>query len=254
MSHPPTPDSRAVATVAVVGDGRLGRVLARALAAAGIAVSGPLGRGETVPAADAVILCVPDDAVRAVAAALPAGVGPVGHVAGALPLATAGVDFGLHPLQTFVGDEPPEVFQGVSFAVAGRSPAAAAIAEELAVRLGGRPFTLHDADRAAYHAAASIASNFLVTLMSAAEEVAALTGMSEEEARARLAPLVRTTVENWAHRGPADALTGPIARGDTDTVTRQRTAIAEHAPELLALFDALRDRTARLAARERAPR
>ena len=106
-----------------------------------------------------------------------------------------------------------------------------------------RPFEIEDSGRAAYHAAASIASNFLVTLEDAAERVAAGAGLDPADARELLAPLVRSTVENWAARGPERALTGPIARGDEATVARQRAAIAEAAPELLALFDELAERT-----------
>ena len=106
------------------------------------------------------------------------------------------------------------------------------------------PVEIADEDRAAYHAAASIASNFLVTLEAAAEQLAATTGMD----RALLGPLVRATVENWLALGPERALTGPIARGDEATVERQRAAVAERAPELLELFDALADATRRLAA------
>ena len=90
-------------------------------------------------------------------------------------------------------------------------------------------------DRPAYHAAASIASNFLVTLEAAAERLAASAGVS----RQMLAPLVRATVENWAALGPAQALTGPVARGDEATVARQREAVAERTPELTPLFDSL---------------
>jgi predicted short-subunit dehydrogenase-like oxidoreductase (DUF2520 family) len=91
-------------------------------------------------------------------------------------------------------------------------------------------------------AAVALASNFLVTLESAAERVAASAGVD----RAELVPLVRATVENWAKAGPA-ALTGPIARGDHATVRRHRAALAERAPELVDLFDALAVATAELA-------
>jgi predicted short-subunit dehydrogenase-like oxidoreductase (DUF2520 family) len=97
------------------------------------------------------------------------------------------------------------------------------------------PFQVDRADRAAYHAAASMASNFLVTLEAAAERLAATTGLTRE----LLVPLVRASVENWAALGPERALTGPVARGDTGTVERQRAAVAERTPELLALFDAM---------------
>ena len=110
-----------------------------------------------------------------------------------------------------------------------------------------RPFEIDDTGRAAYHAAASIASNFLVTLEAAAERVAGSAGLAPGEARALLAPLVRATVENWAARGPEAALTGPVARGDEATVDRQRDAVAAAAPELLDLFDSLTAHTRVLA-------
>ena len=111
---------------------------------------------------------------------------------------------------------------------------------------------LADDDRASYHAAASIASNFVVTLLAAAEELTATVGLSGNDSRALLAPLVRSTVENWATHGPAVALTGPIARGDVTTVDRQRAAVSAHAPAQLALFDALRASTELLAEKKRA--
>ena len=137
----------------------------------------------------------------------------------------------------------PGVFAGAGCAVAGSTPRALAVAEALAGRLGMRPARIDDADRAAYHAAASIASNFLVTLEGAAERLAATAGVD----RAALAPLVRAAVEDWAALGAERALTGPIVRGDEETVARQRAAIAERTPELLALFDALADATRALA-------
>jgi predicted short-subunit dehydrogenase-like oxidoreductase (DUF2520 family) len=134
--------------------------------------------------------------------------------------------------------------------VAGTTDEALGTATALAAVLGMRPFEIDDAGRAAYHAAASIASNFLVTLESAAEAVAGGAGLEPAEARELLAPLVRSTVENWAARGPERALTGPVARGDDATVARQREAVAEVAPELLELFDAMTGRTRALAGRE----
>jgi predicted short-subunit dehydrogenase-like oxidoreductase (DUF2520 family) len=99
-------------------------------------------------------------------------------------------------------------------------------------------------DRALYHAAASAASNFLVTVEGLAERLAARVGLD----RAALAPLVRATVENWAAAGASGALTGPVARGDEETVRRQRAAVAETAPDLLPLWDALVTGTRQLAA------
>ena len=112
------------------------------------------------------------------------------------------------------------------------------------------PLELSDAQRPAYHAAASIASNFLVALEAAAEQVAAGAGLDPGEARAALAPLVRTTVENWASIGPERALTGPVARGDDLTVAAQREAVRAVAPELEELFDVMVERARALAGHE----
>jgi predicted short-subunit dehydrogenase-like oxidoreductase (DUF2520 family) len=133
--------------------------------------------------------------------------------------------------------------------VAGSTPEALELAESLARALGMSPFAIDDDSRGAYHAAASIASNFLVTLEAAAETVAAGAGLGPDKARAALAPLVRTTVENWAALGPEAALTGPVSRGDDLTVAAQRAAVERVAPALAPLFDALVEATRSLAAR-----
>src|SRR5439155_10111004 len=134
----------------------------------------------------------------------------VGHTSGATPL--TGVDFGLHPLQTVAGPETD--FAGCGCAIAGSTRDALELAHGLALAARMEPFEIDDSARAAYHAAASIASNFVVTLEWMAERVAAIAGIEPADARRMLAPLVRQTVENWAELGPADALTGPVARGD----------------------------------------
>jgi predicted short-subunit dehydrogenase-like oxidoreductase (DUF2520 family) len=236
-------------SVAIVGAGRLGSALARALRAAGVAVEGPLGRDAALQS-EIALLCVPDAEIAA-AASHARRARFVGHASGATPLtalATAdGEAFGLHPLQTFAGGEGPEAFRGAGCAIAGATPEALDVARDLAERLGMAPIEISDAERAAYHAAASIASNFLVTLQAAAEQLAAGAGIAPADARTLLAPLVRGTVDNWVERGPAEALTGPVARGDHATVARQRDAVERHAPHLLALFDELVAQTATLA-------
>jgi predicted short-subunit dehydrogenase-like oxidoreductase (DUF2520 family) len=227
--------------LAIVGPGRVGKALARAFAEAGVEVEGPLGRGEK-PTADVVLLCVPDGEIADAAAAVDARF--VGHTSGATPL--TGVDFGLHPLQTVTG--PDADFSGCGCAIAGSTPEALELARGLALAARMEPFEIDDSARAAYHAAASIASNFVVTLEWMAERVAAAAGIAPEDARRMLAPLVRRTVDNWAELGPRAALTGPVARGDEVTVARQRKAIAEAAPDLLPVFDALVEQTKAVAA------
>ncbi|MGH2896513.1 MAG: DUF2520 domain-containing protein [Solirubrobacteraceae bacterium] len=232
--------------MAIVGNGRLGNALAGALRAAGVAVIGPLDRGATPGDADegAALLCVPDGEIHVAAATVPAGL-PVGHCSGATGLdVLAGHDaFSLHPLMTVTTESPATTFAGAGAAVAGSSPAMLDLARALAQRLGMRPIEIAPGDRTAYHAAASIASNFLVTLEAAAERLAGAVGMERED----LLPLVRATVENWSRLGAECALTGPVARGDERTVAAQRQAIAERTPDLLALFDTMVDATRALA-------
>jgi predicted short-subunit dehydrogenase-like oxidoreductase (DUF2520 family) len=135
-------------------------------------------------------------------------------------------------------------FAGAGAAVAGSSARAMALARRIAGALEMVPVAVAEDDRPAYHAAASIASNFLVTLEAMAERLAATTGVGRE----LLVPLVRATVDNWAALGPVGALTGPVARGDELTVARQRAAVAQRTPELLEAFDALVHATRALAA------
>jgi predicted short-subunit dehydrogenase-like oxidoreductase (DUF2520 family) len=236
--------------IAIVGAGRLGTALAAALEAGGHAVLGPLGRDADPRDATAVLLCVPDAEIAAAASAIAGGRDGVlvGHCSGATGLdVLAGHEaFALHPLMTVVHDGPT-VFAGAGAAVAGSTPRALAIARELAARLGMRATAVSDADRAAYHAAASIASNFLVTLEGAAERLAASAGVEREV----LAPLVRASVDNWVRLGAEAALTGPIARGDEATVARQRAAVRERAPELVPLYDAMAEATRALAGAKR---
>ncbi len=242
--------------LAIIGRGRLGSAIASALptgTGAFTLLSGaPFGRDHTPAAlelADAILLCVPDGQIAAAAARLPCG--PlVGHCSGAtgLDVLAPHEAFGLHPLMTVTGQRAPR-FAGAGAAIAGTTPRALRLAERIAGALQLRPVLVGDDARAAYHAAASMASNFLVTLEAAAEELAAGAGVTRE----LLVPLVRATVENWAVLGGEGALTGPVARGDELTVARQRAAVAERAPELLSLFDALVEHTRALAARAGGP-
>jgi predicted short-subunit dehydrogenase-like oxidoreductase (DUF2520 family) len=221
---------------AVIGAGRLGHALAAALRDAGLTVDGPLGRGAD-PEADAVLLTVPDAEIEAAAAALSPGRARfVGHCSGATtvaPLAEREA-FSLHPLMT-VPEGGGAPFAGAGAAIAGSTPEALQVAQTLADLLRMRSVEVADEDRAAYHAAASIAANFLVTLEGAAERLAATAGVPRE----MLAPLARAALENWAEQGAERALTGPVARGDEATIARQRAAIEERAPDLLDVFDAL---------------
>jgi predicted short-subunit dehydrogenase-like oxidoreductase (DUF2520 family) len=240
--------------LAVIGPGRAGGSIARAAREAGLEVeaAGRDGALDACRRGEAALLCVPDAAIAAVAASIVPAIPPlrlVGHVSGAHGLEAleaarvAGAEaFALHPLQTLPDGE--SALDGAACAVGGSTAQALAFAEALATALGMRPFVVADEDRVAYHAAASMASNFLVALEESASEL--LGRIAPEDARELLAPLVLRAAANWAARG-GDALTGPIARGDEDTVERHRAAIGELAPELLDAYDALAERSRAIA-------
>ena len=227
----------------IVGRGRMGGALASALENAGVPVRGPLGRGEDSSDAAVVLLCVPDREIATAAAAIPAG--PiVGHVSASasLSLLEPHERFAMHPLLSVVGGGAN--FAGATCAVDGSTSRALGVAEELARRLRMRACVVPAEKRALYHAAASMASNYMITIESVAERLAKAVGLD----RSALIPLVRGSFEQWEALGARAALTGPISRGDEGTVERQRTAVAAAAPDLLTLWDALADETRKLAA------
>jgi predicted short-subunit dehydrogenase-like oxidoreductase (DUF2520 family) len=234
--------------VSIVGPGRAGTSLALALTNAGWDVGPMLGRGDDVRAAaagvDLLVLATPDDAIRDVARAVEPQAGTVvAHLAG-----TRGLDVlaphprraAVHPL---VALPTPELgarrLVGGWFAVAGDP-----LAGEVVASLQGRSFTVADADRATYHAAAVIASNHLVALLGQVERLAGEVGVPLEA----YLDLARDTLANVAELGPAAALTGPAARGDEATIRRHlRSLPADERRAYRGMVDAAR----RLAARRR---
>lgn len=213
-------------SVTVIGAGRAGSAIAARLRERGIDV-----RAE----AELRLLCVPDSAIAEVAAATRPGPW-VAHVSGATPLAALGPHtrrFSVHPLQTLVRSRGPEQLDGAWGAVTAETPDARERAVWLAETLGLVPFDLADDARALYHAGAVIASNFLVTLHRAAALLAADAGAPP----AGLLPLMRRTIENDFE------LTGPIARGDRETVERHIAAIRDREPQLEPLYTALAEAT-----------
>ena len=210
--------------------------MSRALAEAGWRVEAPLRRGDDLARAaggvDLLIIATPDAAVVEVAAAVePVAETVVAHLAGSLDLDVLGVHrrrASIHPLVALADpDVGASRLQGAWFALAG-DPFARTVVEAL----GGQWFTVADEDRAAYHAAACIASNHVVALLGQAERVGAAAGVPREA----FLDLVRATVENVAALGPARALTGPAARGDAETLERHRAALD---PSELAAYDAM---------------
>lgn len=214
--------------VTVVGArGRVGSAVSARLAERGVRLD--------APSPDVVLICVPDRSIAEVAASVERGPW-VAHVSGATPLAALAPHerrFGLHPLQTFTLRRGAEQLDGAWAAVTGESEQARARATELATLLGLRPFILEDDRRAAYHAGAAIASNYLVTLRHAAGSLLEAAGAPPEA----LDPLMLRTIENGFE------LTGPIQRGDWETVERHLAAIRRERPELEPLYRVLADAT-----------
>jgi predicted short-subunit dehydrogenase-like oxidoreductase (DUF2520 family) len=122
----------------------------------------------------------------------------------------------VHPLMTFVRASVPEL-AGVPFAIEG-DPKAARLARKIVRDLGGKAFAIGKKEKVAYHAFATIICPLLVSLLATAEKTAALAGMSEREARRRMMPIVRQTLRNYERLGPAGAFSGPIVRGDAETI------------------------------------
>ena len=212
----------AAKAVRVVGPGRAGLSLARGLEKAGWRVLDVLGRGDDVPSAaagaDLVVIATPDAAIASVASAIePVDGCVVAHLAGALGLDVLAPHVrraSIHPLRSLPTTSSD--LSGAWFAVAGD-----ALAGEVVADLDGRLVEVDDAARTAYHAAAVMASNHLVALLGAVERVAAEAGVPLDA----FLDLVRGTVDNVAVLGPEGALTGPVARGDWDTVARHLAAL-----------------------------
>ena len=115
--------------------------------------------------------------------------------------------------------------------------------------LGGQCVELASGTRALYHASASTAANLVVALIDAALQMAELAGLTRQKARQMLLPLVVSAVDNLREASTEDALSGPAARGDEGTIKRHREALADRAPELLGVYDALTERARELADR-----
>ena len=215
-------------TVQVIGSGRVGAAVSARLSERGLTVS---QNGELV------LLCVPDGAIAEVAAGLEPGPW-VAHVSGATPLAALDPHrrrFSLHPVQTFTRARGPEQLDGAWAAVTAESGEALEVGFWLARTLGLTPFELADEARPLYHAGAAIASNYLVTLHEVAADLFRAAGAPPEA----LLPLMRRTIDNGFE------LTGPIERGDWETVEAHRRAIRQAKPELEPLYDVLAEATAR---------
>jgi len=255
--------------IALVGPGRAGTALAAALVDAGHRVISVAGRtpdaestqvgaarfdARAVPVqfagrgAELVLIVTPDDAIEGTARAIAQSLEPgalVLHLAGAhgldvlAPIARTRTDVrlgALHPLQTL--PTPESSLVGAWAAVAGPPEVA-----ELARAAGMQTFTVADADRAMYHAAAVVASNHVVALIGQVARLAAAAHAPFEAFES----LARTSLTNAFELGPEAALTGPVARGDVETVQRHVNALA---PDEQGAYRALAEQAHRLTGRD----
>jgi predicted short-subunit dehydrogenase-like oxidoreductase (DUF2520 family) len=258
--------------IGVIGVGRVGSVIAAALARAGhrvvaaTAVSAPSVRrahqllphallrpaDEVVQVSELVLLAVPDDVLPGLVSGLAAtGAWRPGqfvmHVSGAhgigvlRPAADAGaLTLAVHPAMTFAGrPEDLDRLAGAPFGVTA-DPLLRAVAETLVVEMGGEPMWVEESARPAYHAALSMGANHLVTLVCDAQDLLASAGI---EAPSRLlAPLLSAALDNSLRLGDG-ALTGPVSRGDAQTVAAHLRTIDARLPGIDPPYRAMAQRT-----------
>ncbi len=211
---------------------------------------------DVAEAAELVFVTTPDDAIAGVVAGIVWRAGQsVVHCSGAdsvdslEPANRTGALTGcFHPLQTFADlTQATDNIAGSTFAVEAGEPLLGSL-KEMATALGGDAIELGAGDKVVYHAAAVIACNYLVTLVKLATDLWATFGVDQERATRALAPLLRGTIANIERIGLPDCLTGPIARGDTGTITKHLEALGETAPELVATYRDLGRQTVPIAA------
>jgi predicted short-subunit dehydrogenase-like oxidoreductase (DUF2520 family) len=205
--------------------------LARAFRAAGHLVTLVPGRTGFIkpPPLGVVFLAVPDHAVAQVAAGIASSKPARGlsfvHTSGALGLGALGAlpDHpvgSFHPLQSFPAPRDPAGFRGITIAVDASTPILMRRLRALARAIGATPKRVPDEDRVVYHASAVYASNFVDVVVDEAVRLLGAIGWSRAEATKALVPLVEGTLAGIRKRGPVRALTGPIRRGDAETVER----------------------------------
>ena len=254
-------------SVSIIGLGNWGSSLARALADSKVplhevVISDRPSRRKTVRSlplttlaqarleANVLWLCVPDSAIAQVIARLAKRVAHRGlrgqivvHSSGALSAgvlreaAKAGASVGsVHPLMSFP-TRRPVMLKGVSFAVEADA-ASSRVLNQLVRRIGGHPFAIKAADKEIYHAVGVLSSPLLVSHLAAAHETAAQAGFSPRQARRLIEPIVRATLDNFFRNGPARSFSGPIARGDVETIRLHLRALKPH-PILASVYRSL---------------
>jgi predicted short-subunit dehydrogenase-like oxidoreductase (DUF2520 family) len=215
-------------SIAIIGTGRLGTAMAKRLSEAGYCVKTLTRKSRRVSQLDAQVtwFCVPDAEIARVAntfsqfkwtekiAFHSSGVLSSGAL-NSLRKAGARVA-SVHPLMTFVKGSVPEL-SGVPFAIEGDG-SAIRVARSIVHDLGGHAVTIKKQDKVAYHAFATMICPLLVSLLAASEKTAALAGICAVDARRRMFPIIRQTLRNYEKLGPAAAFSGPIVRGDLETI------------------------------------
>ena len=256
--------------VAIVGAGSLATSLALALRKSGYTITeiisrdAPSSRRSAIQLAaqvgasavvaqramlDAALLwfCIPDREIRSAAASLSvrarSKVRFAFHSSGALAsreldsLRKRGISVAsVHPLMTFVPGSHPSL-EGVPFAVEGGA-AATRIARRIVRDLGGESFTLPTARKAAYHAWATLTSPLFLAFLVTLEDVARAAGLTREGSRRKSLPIIRQTLENYSRLGPRHSFSGPIIRGDVETVAKHLTVLRKNS-EARAVYVAL---------------
>lgn len=266
-----TENERRVERICIIGAGKVGTAMADLLAERGRTVavvadpdrqareraallSGASPTGDIARAvieADVVLITTPDGAIEETCRLIADAGGDLTgkkfvHMSGALSLAVLDAVaqggarvLSIHPLQTFADLEGARrTLSGSTFGVT-CDPDLEEWAGGFVSDLGGSLKLIPDSDRLLYHAAAVLTSNLITMVKYGALRIARDLGFSDEEYSRAFMPLARATVENVARLGPADALTGPLARGDAATVEAHLTALEEFDPELAALYRAV---------------
>lgn len=205
--------------------------------------------------ADVVLLTVPDDAIAAVAAGLRLyGGQALVHTSGLLPASILAPAIGagsmagaFHPLVAFADrDAAVAALRGATVALDAEEPLLGLLAE-MAEALGAQPVRIPGLGKAAYHAAAVLAAGGLVGLLDGIAELGRAAGLDEAGALAIYGPLIRQSLDNAMTLGIDAALTGPFVRGDEGTVAAHLAAMADLAPDALALYRAVAERELRIA-------
>lgn len=226
--------------LAILGRGRVGQGLARALARTKHSARVLPGRAVSHVTEKTIVLAVPDPAIASVAARLDLrSTQVILHCSGSLgPEVLPGTSRGvMHPLASFADPTRPPSLKGTSFLIAG-DPRAVKRAKSLAKALRARP-VLAPVHGPAYHAAAALSANGAAALAAVAVRVLAEIGLEEADAQRAIGALLRTVGENVERVGVPQALSGPIIRGDDGTVSRHRIALEAIDPEARAAYDAV---------------